>query len=126
MSDYVRGGPSFGDVTNTANFHGGNVAGVQVGGRDNVMHVVQNVTHEERAQVLAGVAEVRQMLDAAGVDSVDLSAALDAIHDEAAKPDANRPNLRERIVEGVAIAAATEGVGLALNGLAALLNVVPL
>lgn len=126
ISVYVRGGRPSADVTNTANFHGGNVAGVQLGGQGNTMHVVQNVTHEERTQVLAGVAEVRQTLADAGVVSAELDSALAAVHEEAAKPDASRPNLRERITEAVAVAAATQGASLALQGIAGLLNVIPM
>ncbi|WP_082807493.1 hypothetical protein [Janibacter terrae] len=126
VSDHVRGGPSSQTFNNTANFHGGNVAGVQVGGQGNSMDVVMTVTNEERTQVLAGLAEVCQTLDDAGVTSPEVREAVEAIHEEAAKPDASRPALRERITEAVAVAAVTEGAPVILQGLGALLAMIPM
>lgn len=125
VSDYVRGGPrtQTSNTTNTLINHG-HMGGGQVGD-GNTQHVVMHVTHEERAEVLAGVVEVRRTLDEAGVNSPEVRAAVEAIHEEAAKPDASRPALRERITEAVAVAAITAGAPVALEGLGALLAMIP-
>lgn len=104
-----RGGVIDQRVSNTANVSGGNVSGFQVGGSGNTMHVTQTITPSEQAGVLARVSEIlRELDDVEGAE--DLRGAVEEIQEAAAQPDQSKPGLRQKVIEAVAVAGATQGV----------------
>lgn len=114
-------------VTNTTNVSGGYVGGIQTGGSGNTMNVTQSVAPMEQAGIIAKVAEILSALD--GVEGVDnLRFAVEAIGDQAAKPDATKPNVRQKVIDAMTVAGSvasiTQAVGPATVLLSQLLSLV--
>lgn len=104
-----RGGVVDQRVTNTTHVSGGTVGGVQTGGSGNTMRVTQTITATEQADVFARVSEIQRELDRVeGAD--ELRDAVGEIQEAAAQPDQSKPGLRQKVVEAMAVAGATQSV----------------
>lgn len=125
LREYFEGSGSVVDqrVNNTANISGGNVSGVQLGGRGNTMHVTQAISTLEQARILAKTAEILKELE--GVEDVeDLRASVQSIEKVAVQTGPSKPLLKEKVVEALATAGAKEAVTGATVLLSQLLTLV--
>jgi len=109
LRDHYDAGRGSVDNSVTTNISGGNVGGVQAGGSGNTMHVSQTITLAERTDVLAKVVEIMAAVEA--IDGAEeLRQAVAAIETTAAEPSASKPRIKEKVLEAMAIAGATQGV----------------
>lgn len=108
--------------SNTLGNH--NIVGAIQGGKNNTQTSTLTVTPNQRAAVLTRIGELLQTLDDADLDDEELRAAVEAIRDEASSEVATENGLKDRVVEALAIAGASEIGHLVLQGLAQLLGVV--
>lgn len=118
------GGSSYhyGDTTTLGN---NNTVGVlQTGGHGNTQTVTQTIDVEERAQVLQLVRPLLAALDTADGDTTELRGAVQAITEEVVSDDATRASLKNRVVQALVVAGASESGHLITQGLAHLLGVV--
>lgn len=125
IADYHRGGNfSRVDNSNHVNVRDSTIAGIQAGGSDNTMHVTQTVTLTagEQIQVLTILGQIAAILREAKTDVDDLSALLAILTDEASAPAPPKPALRQRVIEAVVLAGATDGVDQVSHLLAQLLG----
>ncbi len=119
------GGGSSHHFSNSTTFGDGNTIGaVQTGGQGNTAKVLQNITTDLRAQVLAEVGGLLRSLDKADGDTTDLRASVEAVRDEAASDEATRTSLKDRVVNALVVAGASESGHLITQGLAHVLGVV--
>ncbi len=119
-------GASSSHVDNSAhvNVRDSTVAGIQTGGSNNTMDVTQTVTLTtgEQAQVLKILAQVEAILRDADTDVEELGAAVATLTREASLPAPLKPTLRQRVLEAMVLAGATEGVDQVSHLLAQLLG----
>lgn len=107
-------------VSNTTNVTGGTVGGIQTGGSGNTMHVTQTITPSEQADVFARVSKILRELDCVE-GTEELRDAVEEIQEAAAQPDRSKPGLRQKVIEAMAVAGATQGVEEAIVLLSQLL-----
>lgn len=125
LKEHFEGRASSNDYSSTTNIGNGNtIAGVQTGGESNTQTVTQSVTVNQRAQVLGMVGGLLRTLDDAEGDTQDLRVAVEAIRDVAASDGATRDSLKDRVMQALVVAGATESGQLIAQGLAQLLGVV--
>jgi hypothetical protein len=125
IADHHRGGNfSRVDNSNHVNVRDSTISGIQAGGSDNTMHVTQTVTLTagEQTQVLTILGQIAAILREAKTDVDDLSALVAILTDEASAPAPPKPALRQRVIEAVVLAGATEGVDQVSHLLAQLLG----
>lgn len=90
-------------VTNTTNVSDSHVGGIQTGGSGNTMHVTQTISELERTGVTAKLDQVLALL--ADVDGAeDLRAAVEEIREVALLPEATKPSIKQKVVEGLEVA----------------------
>lgn len=126
ISDHHSGGHfSRVDNSNHVSVRGSTVAGIQTGGSGNTMHATQTITLTagEQTQVLTILGQIAAILREAKTDVNDLGAVVATLTEEASAPAPPKPALRQRVIEAVVLAGATEGVDQVSHLLAQLLGV---
>lgn len=112
------------DNSNHVNVRDSTVGGVQAGGSGNTFQVTQTVTltPNEQTQFLAILGQVAAILRETQADVADLDVAVTNLTDEASAPAPTKAALRQRVIEAVLVAGATEGVDQVAHLLAQLLG----
>lgn len=111
--------------SSSTTFGDGNTVGaVQTGGSGNTQQVSQTLAMDQRALVLAQVGGLLRSLEDAEGDTSGVRSAVEAIKDEASSDNATPESLKDRIVQALVVAGASEGGKVILQGLTHLLGMV--
>ncbi len=97
-------------VTNTTHVSGGTVGGVMTGGTQNTMHVRQTISPLELTGINAKVDEILALLTDANGNVDELVDAVEAIREEAALPGSTKSSVKEKVVDGIAVAGDLAGI----------------